>query len=295
MKSSTLRLAPDVPDLQGLGADCFEDLMGWSEGLVGGPRAELLEEGRGWKLWRAPLPGTPDADGKVTERPRGAGTGWIQIKRFEGGGIGSAMRARLGQPRSSSFAGREWNLLCRLREVGVPTPEPLAIGEVSAALFSPASVLVTRELDDVQPMEAWLAERPDGRSRARLSRALGVFFRRLFAAGVGPLSLSPSSIVVGTDDPSAASDCAFVQLAPKAEGALRFGDLPDVCLMSVPEGLGQAELGATEAAAVLSEVGRSFDQASARERHRVLYGACLRGLPREERRALLERVVGSAP
>ena len=202
------------------------------------------------------------------------------------------MKARLGQPRSSSFAGREWNLLCRLREVGVPTPEPLAIGELGAALFSPASVLVTRELEDVQPMEAWLVERTDGRSRARLSRAFGVFFRRLLSAGVGPLSLTPSSIVVGTEDPSAASDCAFVQLAPKVEGALRFGDLPDVCLVSLPEGLGQAEL---DVVAVLGDLGRSLDQGSARERYRVLYGACLRGLPRGERRALLERVVGPAP
>ena len=289
MKSSTLRLAPDVPDLQGLGADCFEDLMGWTEGLVGAQRAELVEEGAGWKLWRAPLPGTPGADGKVTERPRGAGTGWIRIKRFEGGGLGSAMRARLAQPRSSSFAGREWNLLCRLREVGVPTPEPLAVGEVSAPLFSPASVLVTRELEDVQPMSAWLAERPDARSRARLSRALGVFFRRLFSAGLGPLELSPASVVVGTDDPNAASDCAFVQLAPKTEGSLRFGDMPDVALEVLPEGLGQVESDPKEAVDLLARFGRAFGAASPRERYRTLHGACLRGLSREERRALQQR------
>ena len=295
MKTTSLRLAPDVPDLAGLGAECFEDLMGWTEGLVGGPRAELLQEGAGWRLWRVPLPGTPDAAGKVTERPRGAGTGWIRIKRFEGGGIVRAMGARFGQPRSSSFAGREWNLLCRLREEGVPSPEPLAVGEVSAPLFSPASVLVTRELEDVQPIGAWLEERPDARNRARLSRALGVFFRRLFQAGVSPLSLTPASIVVGTEDPNEPPDCAFVQLAPKAEKELRFGDLPDVCLVDVPAGLAQAELKTGDALGVLSSVGASMTGASARERHRVLYGACLRGLSRGDRRELLARVSDAAP
>jgi len=295
MKTSTLRLAPCVPDLAGLGADCFEDLMGWTEGLVGEARAELIHEGEGWKLWRAPLPGTPDGEGRVKEAPRGAGTGWIRIKRFEGGGLGSAMRARLGQPRSSSFAGREWNFLCRLREAGVPTPEPLAVGEVSAPLFSPSSVLVTRELEDVQPMDAWLAERSDARSRARLSRALGVFFRRLFSAGLGPFELSPSSVVVGTDDPNAASDCAFVQLAPKTEGSLRFGDMPDVSLEVLPEGLGQVEFGPEEAVDLLGRFGEVCGAASPRERYRVLYGACLRGLSHDERRALQQRVVGSVP
>ena len=294
MKTTAIRLAPDVPDLAGLGADCFEDLMGWTEGLVGGPRAELLEEGPGWKLWRVPLPGTPDEAGKVTERPRGAGTGWIRIKRFEGGGFRRAMGARFREPRSSSFAGREWNLLCRLREEGVPTPEPLAVGEVSAPLFSPASVLVTRELEDVQPLVAWLEERPDTRNRARLSRALGVFFRRLFQAGVSPLTLTPGSIVVGTEDPSEPSDCALVQLAPKTEKELRFGDLPDVCLVDVPAGLNQAELETGEALGVLSEVGAHLQGASVRERHRVLFGACLRGLPRDARRALLARVSNAA-
>ena len=45
MKTSTLRLAPDLVDLASLGADCFEDLMGWTEGLVGAARAELVSEG----------------------------------------------------------------------------------------------------------------------------------------------------------------------------------------------------------------------------------------------------------
>ena len=70
MKTSTLRLAPDLVDLASLGADCFEDLMGWTEGLVGAARAELVSEGSCWKLWRVPLPGTPDDSGKVTEAPK---------------------------------------------------------------------------------------------------------------------------------------------------------------------------------------------------------------------------------
>lgn len=266
--------------------------MGWTGELVGESRAELLSQGDGWKVWRAPLPGTPDGEGKVTERPRGAGTGWIRIKRFEGGGLGRALRARMGQPRSSSFAGREWNLLCQLRAAGVPTAEPMAVAEVSAALFSPSSVLVTRELEDVQPMDAWLEERGDARSRARLSRALGVFFRRLFAAGLGPLEITPAALVVGTEDPSAASDCAFVQLAPKAEGALRFGDLPDVSLAALPEGLGQAHIDPEEAAFILRQFSEASVAATARERYRVLHGACLGALSKAERRALLEHASG---
>ena len=238
MKTSTLRLAPDLADLASLGADCFEDLMGWTGGLVGEARAELVAEGEDWKLWRVPLPGTPDEDGKVTERPQGSGTGWVRVKRFEGGGLGSAIRTRLGQPRSSSFAAREWNLLCRLRERGVPTQEPLAVGEVSAPIFSSASVLVTRELESVLPMDAWLRERGDERSRARLTRALGVFFRRLFSAGVGSPELSPSALAIGLEDPTAEADCAFVQLMPKTEGALKFvaGEGGDGMELRIPGG-----------------------------------------------------------
>ena len=128
MNTSTLRLAPDLVDLASLGADCFEDLMGWTEGLVGAARAELVTEGEGWKLWRIPLPGTPDESGLVTEAPKGSGTGWIRVKRYEGGGLSDAMRARLKQPRSSSFAVREWNLLCQLRERGLAlAPEGVAV------------------------------------------------------------------------------------------------------------------------------------------------------------------------
>jgi len=292
MKTSTLRLAPDLVDLASLGADCFEDLMGWTEGLVGAARAELVSEGSGWKLWRVPLPGTPDDSGKVTEAPKGSGTGWIRIKRFEGGGLTEVMRARLKQPRSSSFAVKEWNILCQLRERGVPTQEPLAVGEVSAALFSPSSVLVTRELESVLPMDAWLSERGDTRSRARLSRALGVFFRRVFAAGVGPVELAPSSLAVGLEDPTGEADCAFVQLMPAVEGALKFGDMPDVSMDLLSQGLGHLELSLGDQLASLMSFGAQFDGLSAREGYRVLYGACLRGLPRDERRALFTQAAG---
>jgi hypothetical protein len=292
MNTSTLRLAPDLVDLASLGADCFEDLMGWTGDLVGESRAELVAEGRCWKLWRAPLPGTPDESGLVTEAPKGSGTGWIRIKRFEGGGFSDVMRARLKQPRSSSFAVKEWNLLCQLRERGVPTQEPLAVGEVSVALFSPSSVLVTRELESVLPMDAWLLERANGRSRARLSRALGVFFRRFFAAGVGPLEFSPSALAVGLEDPTGESDCAFMQLMPAVEGALKFGDMPDVSVDLLSQGLGHLELSLREQLACLMAFGAQLEEVSAREGYRVLYGACLRGLPRDERRAHFRRATG---
>lgn len=295
MNTSTLRLAPDLVDLASLGADCFEDLMGWTEGLVGAARAELVAEGEGWKLWRIPLPGTPDESGLVTEAPKGSGTGWIRVKRYEGGGLSDVMRARLKQPRSSSFAVREWNLLCQLRERGVPTQEPLAVGEVSAALFSPSSVLVTRELESVLPMDKWLKERADERSRARLSRALGVFYRRVFAAGVGPIELSPSALAVGLEDPTGEADCAFVQLMPAVEGALKFGDMPDVSIDVLPQGLSHVELTLSEQLSCLMAFGSQLAGFSAREGYRVLYSACLRGLPREERRALFSQTHGVTP
>ena len=83
-----------------------------------------------------------------------------------------------------------------------------------------------------------------------------------------------------------------MQLGAKAEGALRFGDLPDVSLAALPEGLGQAELRSEEALDVLLRFSERCGPASPRERQRVLHGACLGALSRVERRSLLERVGG---
>ena len=190
--SSSLKFGPGVPGREALGAKSLEDFLGTGEGLHGEARMELVREDGARSLLRYPLPGTPSDDGNLTGSPRGAGTGWVRLARYRGGGFMESMRTRFTAPRSESLAAREWNLLCVLRSKGVGTPEPLAVGGGARCSF-----LVTRELSKVQPVAEWLLENHCGENRCNGLAALASFFGRLSRSGVTLPELTSEGLFIG--------------------------------------------------------------------------------------------------
>jgi hypothetical protein len=244
-------LAPDVPDLSALGATQPEDLLGTGSPLLEEARAERVGGSAGSQLWRCPLPGTPGSDGRRNGPPRGAGTGWIYIRRYQQPTTRDLLRARLTHPRSDSLAQRDWNLLCHMRAEGVNTPEPLAVGSTASSWIAKRSFLVTRALDEVQPLIEWLAQsgvQLDVRRRGL--RAVGLMLRRLFTARVELPGLRLEHIQLSIQDPVRADldadACSMEQIAqvradrsgalPIVDGNLRWRRLPTVVLTSVVGG-----------------------------------------------------------
>jgi hypothetical protein len=180
-----------VPGLEALGAASIEELAGVGGAFAMEARARIVAEDEESVLLRVPLPGTPEAGARfsaLTALPRGAGTGFVFVRRYRSVQARSFFLARFTHPRSASLAVREWNLLCRLRSDGIATPEPMAVGAVAAsgawgeqraALFARRSVLVTRELDRTLPAAEWLAEPRTLGERRIAVRALGTLLQRL--------------------------------------------------------------------------------------------------------------------
>lgn len=190
--TSSLKFGPGVPGREALGAKSLEDFLGTGDGLHDEARMETVREDGARRLLRYPLPGTPGADGSLTGSPRGAGTGWVRLARYQGAGFVDALRTRFTAPRSESLAAREWNLLCVLRSEGVGTPEPLAVGGDVRRSF-----LVTRELSKVQPVAEWLVENGGGETRRNGLAALASFFGRLLRSGVYLPELRGEMLFIG--------------------------------------------------------------------------------------------------
>lgn len=234
-------LEPGVPDLVALGATTPEDLIGTGDPLEGEPLAERLGEARGSVTLRVPLPGT------LKGRPRGGGTGWMILRRFQGGA--GRWAARFTHPRSDSLAGREWNLLCALRRAGVVTAAPLALAYEGHPLFSRRSALVTRALEDVVVLSTWL-EGASTLDRRRLCVSLGLTLARLDAGGFDlPLSVDRLGVLETEGDrPDTVEDaCGLEQVlaarhqAPRGEAldfsrGMRWRRLPEVVLTEVTGG-----------------------------------------------------------
>ncbi len=260
-----VQLAPGVPDLASLG------LQGDTE-----PFATA-----GVDVVRYPLPGTPDAKGRLTGRPSGVGTGFVVMHRFTNAGLRRSWRARLTSPRSLSIAEREWNLLCHLRGHGVNTPEPLAVGAESGAVFGRRSFLIVRELDGLEPLnERW---RTSGlRERSWLARAVGLALERTFRCGVVLPNLSVDAIRVGR--PRTSEPCVAEQIAAiRDRRPLAFGRLPEIALADVSGGWIARRVSARDRARVLDALHQSFGQVDRAIGLRVVRHA----LPREDRRAYL--------
>ena len=241
------QLAPGVPDWLALGASGPQDLLA-GDGLETASVAQEISRGVDSSLFRLPLPGTPH--GKLSPaRPRGAGTGFVYLRRYPGVRLGHALRARLTAPCSDSAALRDWNLICHLRSAGIVTPEPLAWCARGGSFFAQESALVTRALTGTRPVLEWLAAEEDPARRRLGVTALGLALARLFAARVELPRLSLDHLHLSTArsqsrPDSAAGDCGAEQLmgmqsdasdAPFA-ATLTWRRLPDVVLMNVGAG-----------------------------------------------------------
>ena len=193
MSATTIRLAPGVPGLEALGAACFDDLMGRARGLATADRERVVSAAAGEVLVLVPLPGTPDERGVQHERPRGAGTGLLWVRRFEARPI-ELLRARLTRPRSTSLAAREWNLICHLQAHGVGAPQLVALGEGARG----ESFVAMRVLEGFETLERWLAAWTSPSARRHAVRSLGRALAALFRSGTWLPALSLADIWIAS-------------------------------------------------------------------------------------------------
>lgn len=215
-----IRWTPAVPELRALGFEQPEGLLGGCAELLPealdslGARAQLVQEAAGRSVVRYPLPGTPDQAGLVHERPRGAGTGWVWLVRYQPapGGRRRSWRARITAPRSTSLAAREWNLFCCLQAAGVATPELLAVGEESSPVFAARSFLVMRELEGWQRLDGWLSDAVSDDRRRRAATALGATLGALARSGARLPELSATELWIAESGQQGGA-CALEQIA----------------------------------------------------------------------------------
>lgn len=257
MTATYVHFAPDVPGLPALGARSFADLIGDQDGLSGIERADRgTRASRAGETWRYPLPGTPDARGRLTGRPCGAGTGWVRLRRFHGAGLGELLRTRLGAPRSLSLAEREWNLNCHLRAHGVGAPDLLAFGREGNALFARRSFLVMRELEGFRSLREIAASETDALVRRRVARAVGLCLDRLFRSGTDLPRLDADHILVS-------------RLAAPGERVdalgLPAGRLPEIVLTALEGGSIGRPASAAARVALLERLRADLPTARARE------------------------------
>ncbi|MFT7485410.1 MAG: hypothetical protein ACI9F9_001260 [Candidatus Paceibacteria bacterium] len=216
MVTSEIRLWPGVPDLRALGARSFEDLMGSTGELEGEPQGEPRPAPGEVEVLRYALPGTIHHPGTKPTAPRGAGTGFVDVWRWRGGPWGQRLSARFRSPRSESFAAHAWNLYCHLREAGVGTAEPMAMGQQNSMLFASESFLVTRAMEPMQSLREYLETNEDDRGRRQLCHALGLFLRRILQARVELPALTPATLFVSRRKLDAS--CAIRKIADQAAG-----------------------------------------------------------------------------
>lgn len=255
LNTERIRLARGVPGIESLGARSFDDFFR-AAGAPGFERAKAIAAQEGLEVLRYPLPGTPEqrnvlvglddphekgAIGRLSSRPMGAGTGFVILRRYTRASLRERWRSRFTHPRSTSLAEREWNLMCRAREHGVATPEPLAVGRGEGAVFAERSFLVVRELDDMLSLRQWADASLDPRLREHIRDALVLALERLWSAGVWLPNVKADNILVGSPrnpdggDPNCVArkivELQAGRLEPiesLAAGALRWGDLPEV-------------------------------------------------------------------
>jgi len=243
-----VKLAQGVADVAALGADDALELFAPHVPRSGAERAQVVRAGAAARLIRLPLPGTPHADGPLTDRPRGSGTGWIFVRQYSGAGLGRALSTRFGSPPSASLAEREWNVLCHLRAHGVVTPEPLAVGARAGGWFSKQSFLVTRAIEEGLSAPLWFAEQRDEDLRNDALLALGLTLQRVADARVELPHLAPEHLLIlpltDRDQPETAGDaCGLEQIIARRERnpveferELKWKRLPDIVLTSVRAG-----------------------------------------------------------
>lgn len=275
MTTPRVKLAPGVPDWNSLGLAEPAALLAGAEWPRG---SEPLAEADGVERRRTPLPGTVHADGRRNGKPAGVGTGWLHVTRWTRPALGELLRARFTQPASISLAERAWNLACALRSAGVSTGEPLAVVSEDRPIAARRSILVTRELEQLLPLPAWL-ERFDGpRDRRVLSSALGSLLGRIAASGVRLDGLRFDTLLAH-EKSGGRSDCAIEQIRDiqdrTAVGGLAVSALPELAIGEVLGGRLGLALDSTERLELVRELGRTLPAGSAPRASEVL--RCLRG------------------
>lgn len=282
-----LKLDPELTGLAGLGVERSAQLLGAEPWDC--PRLEVLEPAGGNRpeRLRFPLPGTPDRPGGApTGLPAGSGTGWVVLERWHAAAWFALLRARFTQPPSASLAERHWNLLCHLRAHGVGTPEPLCVGARGAGVVSRSSFLVTRELEDYEPLADWLARETRPLERALGLFAVGAMLAKLLGAGVQLPELGPEHLFLSEIEAEEGS-CSF-RATPLPDGLTR-NRLPSVVLTNVRGG-SLRRLTARDAARLLDRLDARGLALEVPERRRILSRA-LRGTSREFRRNVLRSLL----
>jgi hypothetical protein len=277
----TLKLAPDIPSLESLGASAPDDFFADPPRVVTADRATNVGS-----AIRLPLPGTPDEHGRQHETPRGAGTGYLQLCRFPAGGL-EGWRARLTQPRSSSLAARQWNLICHLRAHGLAAPDLVALGERNSGAIASESFLITRELEGFVPLAEWLAQTRDRATRRRGLRSLALALAQLFHSGAWLPRTSFAGLMIQTRD---GDDCAAIQLVNLAseqdvlrERGLVRARLPAIAFTQFARGRIVPTISARRRKELLAALAREAGSlVSPRERRELLVALRIRGADARE-------------
>ncbi len=275
MRPIDVRLSPSVPDLGALGVETAGELMGWDEpkGSLARGAVERSDEYETRLVY--PLPGTPDENGRFVERPRGAGTGPVLLRRFHGEPLGRRLSARLTRPRSESRAAREWNLACHLRSHGVVAPDLLALGQPSTGVYAGESFLVQRMTEGLRPALEWFAldRSPDDRRRGL--RALALALAGLLRSRTYLPELAAGDILLAEPRPGCGAERAPVP-------GLRMRHLPQVVFRDLRRGAILRRLELSHKVAMLRAL---FAEPSLRDRFsdRELLGVLLRVLGEDVR------------
>ena len=202
MAGALLKLAPDVPGLESLGASELEDLFAEPPRTVTASRTR--REGARFVV---PLPGTPDERGCQHEKPRGAGTGLLHFERFGRGGM-AGLSARFTHPRSTSLAARAWNLTCHLQAHGVATPQLVALAERGSSLFGAESVLITRDLEGFVSLREFLRVVDKRSERRRALHSLALSLVQVERCGAWLPATSADNLMLQRDD----EDCVAIKI-----------------------------------------------------------------------------------
>jgi tRNA A-37 threonylcarbamoyl transferase component Bud32 len=115
-------------------------------------------------------------------------------------------RAWLREMVRPSKARIEYNHALAVAARGVPTIEPLAVGETCRGAGPPCSFLITRALPETRPLNSFLENTlpqwPDprrARMRQRLAAALGQLLARMHDSGIAHHDLHPGNLLLRLD------------------------------------------------------------------------------------------------
>jgi hypothetical protein len=249
VNESRVHLAPEIPSIESLGAQSFEDFFR-APGAPGFERAKLVRASDGFEEIRYPLPDRGVMDRSASTRsdrstPTSSSTAFALLRRFTHASRRDRFRARFMTPRSMSLAEREWNLLCHLRAHGIGAPEPLAVGRGDGSMFAERSFVVLRELDDMLSLRDWARADLEPEVRNAIREALVLAFDRMWSAGVWLPRITADNVLVAAPHRPAGPDpdCvarAIVELRSDSRvpsalehehehgSALKWGELPEV-------------------------------------------------------------------